>query len=179
LQKPFQSFDRSKQSLQHEIYDTQTWQSLLRYSFSSMTKSKLFNQFYKQRKAVESLPKPSPPLPAETNPLVKQQQEQEDEITLDSTCSDSAKTRKLVLKAPQIQDTPHRVQDPQHTLSTSTVGEINEIVTEQLNGRQQTPNQEFQSNKKRRHHQYRLCYNSRQTGHFTINCPQPTGKGVN
>ena len=39
-----------------------------------MPKSKFFKHFVKKRKIVESLPQPSPPLPAETNPLVKQQQ---------------------------------------------------------------------------------------------------------
>jgi len=39
-----------------------------------MPKSKLFKHFVKKRNVVESLSQPSPPLPAETNPLVKQQQ---------------------------------------------------------------------------------------------------------
>jgi len=38
-----------------------------------MPKSKLFKHFDKQRNVVESLSQPSPPLPAEIHPLVKQQ----------------------------------------------------------------------------------------------------------
>jgi len=38
-----------------------------------MPQLKLFKHFVKKRKIVESLSQLSPPLPAETNPLVKQQ----------------------------------------------------------------------------------------------------------
>jgi len=141
-------------------------------------------KFFKKRKVEESLSQSSPPLPAETNPLVTQQQantigaqtaiqsipghfqkvtkatsapEQEDGVTHNHKRSNSATKRKQIPKAPQTQNTSHQVQDPQHESSHSVAGEVNEITTEQVNCRQQTPKHGFQPNKKRRRHQYRLC----------------------
>jgi len=171
-----------------------------------MPQPKLFKHSVKTNKVVGFLPQPSPPLPAQMNPLVKQQQasaigtqtplqnipghflqvtkatptlEQEDGITHSHIRSHSATKRKQIPKAPQTHNTSHQLQDPQYASSHSIVGEVNEITTEQVNCRQQTPKHGFQPNKKRRRHQYRLCYECRQTGHFIKNCSLFTEKGTN
>ena len=105
--------------------------------------------------------------------------EQEDGITHNHMRSNLATKRKQILKAPQTQYTSYQLQDPQYESSHSTAGEVNEITTEQVNCRQQTPKHGFQTNTKRRLHQHRLCYKCRQTGHFIKNCPQFTEKGIN
>ena len=116
-----------------------------------MPQPKLFKHFVKKSKVVEFLSQPSPPLPAEINPLVKQQQasaigaqtpiqsisghflkvtkatptlEQEDGITHSHIRSHLATKTKQIPKAPQTQNTSHQLQDPQYESSHSLVGEV-------------------------------------------------------
>ena len=113
-----------------------------------MPKLKLFKHFVTKRKIAESLSQPTPPPPAETNPLVKQQQistlgtrpipntpshfsrateatltlEKEDGFIHYHTGPNSATTMKQVSHVPQTQNTSHQVQDPQHESNHSIVG---------------------------------------------------------
>ena len=171
-----------------------------------MPQPKLFKHSVKTNKVVGFLPQPSPPLPAQMNPLVKQQQasaigtqtplqnipghflqvtkatptlEQEDGITHSHIRSHSATKRKQIPQASQTQNTSHHLQDPQHYESHSIVCEVNEINTEQVNCQQQTPKYGFRPYKKRRRHQYRLYNKCSQTGHFIKNCTQFTETEIN
>ena len=111
-----------------------------------MPQLKLFKHFVKKRKIVESLSQLPPPLPAETNSLVKQQQvsalgtrttipntpglfpkvteatstlEQEDGIIHYHIGPNSATTLKRILNVPQTQSKSHQMLDPQHTSNRS------------------------------------------------------------
>jgi len=164
-----------------------------------MPKSKLFKHLATTRKNVESLHQLSPSPPADTNPLVKQQQpsvldirtnipntpdyvsrlteaistlKQDDGITYDLTGTLSAPTIKQVSNVSWTQNTPSQMQDPQQTSSHSLAAEIPEILTEQVNCRPQKLELQSRTNTKQRRHQYRLCYKCRQTGHLKTHCTQ-------
>ena len=166
-----------------------------------MPQLKLFKHFVKKRKIVESLSQLPPPLPAETNSLVKQQQvsalgtrttipntpglfpkvteatstlEQEDGIIHYHSRPNLAITMKQVSNVPQTQNTSHQVQDPQHVSNHSLVGEVNKITSEQVIYRHQKPKHGFRTDTKRQRNQHRVCYKCRQKGHFIKNCPQLT-----
>jgi len=161
----------------------------------------LFKHFVKKSLVDEFLSQRSPPLPAQTNPLVKQKQasaigtrtpipstlghfpkvtkvasmlEQEDWRIHYHKRPNLATKIKQVSNVPQTQNTSYQLQDPQYESNHSIVGEVNEITTEQVTCRPQKPKHEFHTNTKQRRHQHRLCYKCRQTGHFIKNCPQFT-----
>jgi len=167
---------------------------------------KLFKHFVTEREDVESLSQQSPPPPAETNPLAKQQQtsalgtrtpipntpgyfsrttettstlEQEDGVIHYHTGSNSKTTIKQVSNVPQTLNASHQLQDPQHTSNHLSVGEVDEITSEQVNCRHQKPKHGLQTDTKRHRNQHRLCYKCRQKGHFTKNCPQYMKKRIN
>jgi len=100
--------------------------------------------------------------------------EQEDGRIHYHTHPNLATKMKQVSNVPQTQNTSHRLQDRQYESNHSIVGEVNEIITEQVNCRPQKTKHEFHTNTKQRRHQHRLCYKCRQTGHFKKNCPQFT-----
>jgi len=158
-----------------------------------MSQPKLFNHFLKQRKVVELLSTPSPPLSEKIIPLAEQKQanaigtqiptqsiqgnfpkatkatqklEQEAGITYKHKVSNSATKRKQIPKALQTQNTSHQLQDIQYESSHSTVGEVHEITTEQISRRQRRPETGCQTYTKQRHYQLRLYYKCRQTGHL-------------
>ena len=67
------------------------------------------------------------------------------------------------------QNLPSQKQDPQHTSSHSLASNIPESLTAQVNSR---PHKLDLHTRKQRRHQYRLCYNCRQTTHLKARCPQ-------
>ena len=146
---------------------------------------------------------PSPPLSEEINPLVEQKQasaidtqtptqriqshfpkatkatqtlEQEVGITHKHIISNSAAQRKQIPKVSQTEYTSRQSQDIQYISNHSTVGEVNEITTEQVSRRQRRPETGYHTYTKQWHHQLRLCCKRRQTGHFIKNCPRITEK---
>jgi len=170
-----------------------------------MSQPKPYERFLEENKVVEFPSQPSPPLPAEANPLVKQQEanaidaqtptqsipgyflkvtkitltlEQEDGITHYHIRPNLVTKMKQVSNVTPTHNTSYLLQDPQNDSSHSIVGEANEITTEQVKCQQQQPEHGFRTNTKHKCHQPRLCYNCRQTGHFIKNCPQLTEKGI-
>jgi len=75
---------------------------------------------------------------------------------------------------------PHNLtyltEDSQQTSSHSSPTDIPEPLITQVNSRQHKPG--LQTHKRRRH-QYRLCYNCRQTTHLKAHCPQLLFRNLN
>jgi len=165
-----------------------------------MLKSTFFKHLATKRKETESLHQLSPPSLADANLLVKQQQpsvwdirtpipnnsghfsrateatstlEQEDGIIHYHIGPNSATTLKRILNVPQTQSKSHQMLDPQHTSNRSLLGKVNEITLEQVNCLHQKPIHRLRTD-----NQHRLCYECRQKGHFTKNCPQLTTKWI-
>ena len=67
------------------------------------------------------------------------------------------------------QNLPSQTQDPQQTSSHSLAADISESLTAQVNSR---PHKLYLQTRKKRRHQYRLCYNCRQTTRLKASCPQ-------
>ena len=81
----------------------------------------------------------------------------------------SAPPAKLNLNASRPHNLTHLTEDTQHTPRHSSPTDIPEPLITQVNSRQHKP--DLQTHKQRRH-QYRLCYNCRQTIHLKAHCPQ-------
>jgi len=80
----------------------------------------------------------------------------------------SAPPIKYVSNVSWPQNLPSQTQDPKHTFSHSQAADISESLTVQVNSR---PHKLDLQTRKQRRHQYRLCYNCRQT-HLKTRCPQ-------
>jgi len=81
----------------------------------------------------------------------------------------SASPTKYGSKVSWPQNLPSQTQDPQQTSSNSLAADISESLTAQVNSR---PHKLDLQTRKQRSHQYRLCYNCRQTTHLKTCCSQ-------
>ena len=81
----------------------------------------------------------------------------------------SAPPAKLDSNISRPQNLTHLTENPQRTSSHSIPTDIPESLIAQVNCKQHKLN--LQTRKQRRH-QYRLCYNCRQTTHLKAHCPQ-------
>jgi len=87
--------------------------------------------------------------------------------TLSATLS--APPTKLDSNVSRPQNLTYLTEDSQQTPSHSSPTDIPKSLIAQVNSRQHKLN--LQTHKQRRH-QYRLCYNCRQTTHSKVHCPQ-------
>jgi len=81
----------------------------------------------------------------------------------------SAPPAKVDSNVSRPQNLTYLTENLQQTPTHSSLTDIPESLITQVNSRQHKP--DLQTRKKRRH-QYRLCYNCRQTTHFNAHCPQ-------
>ena len=81
----------------------------------------------------------------------------------------SAPPAKLDSNVSKPQNLTYLTEDSQQPPSHSSPTDIPESLIAQVNSRQHKPDLQT---RKRRRHQYRLCYNCRQTTHLKAHCPQ-------
>jgi len=170
---------------------------LLTESQIKMPKLKLFKHLPITRKKLASLQIMSPSLPEGTNQMFSQHLPSSsvaqitisttsnhssriteaiptltpaDRITNDQTNTPSTPTTAHVSNVSETQTLSSQLADPQQPTSPLILTDIPEFLTAQVNGGPHKPDLLTRSNTTKRRHQYRLCYNCRQTGHLKKHC---------